>query len=33
MQGIPCLLEEQSANSDEDKVYGETFMRTARVGT
>lgn len=33
MQGILWLPQEQSATSDEDKVYRETCMSTARVGT
>jgi hypothetical protein len=32
MQGILCLPQEQSATSDEDKIYRETFMSTTKVG-
>lgn len=33
MQGILWLPQEQSATSDEDMIYRETCMSTARVGT
>lgn len=33
IQGILWLPQEQSATSDEDKIYRETCMSMARVGT